>query len=434
MIKSVAEFLEELSERESKKLAEYDIKHTVTIGSMYEGLTKHVLEHALPESLGLQIVDGFVHDGSGNDSGQIDCMLVIGEGEPIPYVPSSFRWHVKDVVAVFEVKKSLYGGDLSDAFDHLNTVAARYSNYIQNTPDTTSVNLDASLRNYAQVTGKIAPHPDDWIKMPKDLHMILHSIMIDQLMPARIIFGYGGYQTEESLRKGFLDFISGKILTHGYGVPSIPNIIIANGNSIVKANGHPWCSPIYEDGFWPILGSRNSNAIELMLEIIWTKLSYIKTMPELFGEDLELEVFNSLLLARPQLDPDNALRWGWVYHSLEASQKELDRSAKVSDWNPVFLTPSQNTILFQICQGEKIKITDRDFIEYLSKQGESVSDFTEALIGTNLVALDGNLLQLTTFDCTMAILPDGRFVAGENNTGRLDRWIKNFIENFRAQN
>lgn len=433
MIKSIAEFLEELSNREAKKLAESNIKHTVTIGSMYEGLTKHVLEQALPESFGLRIVDGFVHDGFGNDSGQIDCMLVMGEGEEIPYIPGSFRWHVKDVIAVFEVKKSLYGGDLSDAFDHLNTVTARYSNYVQTTSEMSSINIDASLKNYAQVTGKIAPHPDDWKSMPQNLHMILHSIMMDQLMPARIIFGYGGYKTEESLRKGFLDFIGGKIMTQGYGVPNIPNLIIANGNSIVKVNGHPWCSPLYENGLWPILGSRSSSAIELMLEIIWTKLSYIKSIPELFGEDLELEVFNSLLLAKPQVDPNEGLIWGWVYHSIEPSHAELEHSNKSADWCPVFLTSTQNTIMFQICQGENIKISDIGFIDYLKGAGESVDEFVTALIDTNLVALDGDLLQLVTYECAMAILPDGRFVAGENNTGRLSRWIESFVKNFRTQ-
>ena len=78
MIETVGEFLQKLAEAEAAKLAASDIKHPTVIGSMYEGLTRDILSRTIPSGLDLQVVNGFVTDGLGNRSGQIDCMLEIG--------------------------------------------------------------------------------------------------------------------------------------------------------------------------------------------------------------------------------------------------------------------------------------------------------------------------------------------------------------------
>jgi len=85
MIKTVGEILEALRKAEAAKLKASDIRHAPTIGSMYEGLTRSLLERAVPSSMNLRIVSGFVVDGLGGTSGQLDCMLVSGEGTgPFP--------------------------------------------------------------------------------------------------------------------------------------------------------------------------------------------------------------------------------------------------------------------------------------------------------------------------------------------------------------
>jgi len=433
MIKTVAELLQKLSEQEAEKLSKSEIKHTVTIGTMYEGLTKSILSQAIPDGFDLKIIDGFVHDGLGGMSGQVDCMLVNGKGKEIPYT-GSYMWHVKDVIAVIEVKKSLYTTDLEDAFNHLNLVADNYSRYIQKASGKVSVNLNASLNVYSKITGKIAPPPSEWKSMPTDLHLFLHAIMRDQMAPVRIVFGYGGYKTEASLRKGFIKFIEAKFGQQGYGVPSIPNLIVANGNSLVKLSGHPWATPLHHNGMWSVLGSSSSNTLELMLEVIWTKLSYIRSMPELFGEDLKLEAFSTLVNAKPQRHPTKPDAWGWVYELVEIPQAELSASSKTSDWKPAFLTLSQNDVLIRLCKGEEIRITDNDFIKFIESEGEKVADFVDRLVNTTLVALDGDILKLTTFKCQTMVLPDGRLIGGENNTGRLTRWALKFTEQFKKTN
>jgi hypothetical protein len=91
VISTVAEFLHALKEEEARRLAEVDIDHAPTIGQMYEGLSKDLLGRAIPPQLGLRVVSGFITDGLGRRSGQIDCMLVSGDGDPVPYTGKQHR-------------------------------------------------------------------------------------------------------------------------------------------------------------------------------------------------------------------------------------------------------------------------------------------------------------------------------------------------------
>jgi hypothetical protein len=81
MIKNVADLLQGFINEETKKLDTYKLKHGPTIGSMYEGLSVEVLNRAIPPQFNLKIVDGFITDGADYLSGQMDCMLVRGEGD-----------------------------------------------------------------------------------------------------------------------------------------------------------------------------------------------------------------------------------------------------------------------------------------------------------------------------------------------------------------
>jgi hypothetical protein len=141
VITTLADLLGELARAEAEKLGKSDIKHPTLIGGMCEGLTRELLVCCVSDGLDLQVVGGLVVDGRGGTSGQIDCMLVRGTGTPVPYSPGIYQWHVKDVLAVFEVKKNLFAGDLSDAYLHLRDVLATYSDWIQNATGETTLNL-----------------------------------------------------------------------------------------------------------------------------------------------------------------------------------------------------------------------------------------------------------------------------------------------------
>lgn len=118
MITSFADILRDLQLKEQAILSAQAISHGPTIGNMYEGLTRDLLSRAIPATAGLRLVDGFVVGHDKTLSPQIDCMLVQGEGEQIPHT-NHYKWPVKDVVAVFEAKKSLYGAQLQDSHKKL---------------------------------------------------------------------------------------------------------------------------------------------------------------------------------------------------------------------------------------------------------------------------------------------------------------------------
>lgn len=300
MIKTVADFLSALAAAESKRLAASNIKHPPVIGGMYEGLTRNILERSLPLELKLQLVSGFAIDGKGGSSGQIDCMLVRGSGTPVPYSPGIFQWHVRDVIAVFEVKKNLFGNDLSDGFVHLREVLSTHSEWLQSGTDEATFNLRPTLRAFSRTCGEFAPPKEQWRSMDPRKHLILHTMIQDQIAPIRIILGYGGYSNEFGLRKGFLKYLEANLNTQGFGPPSFPNLIVAGEASLIKLSGHPYHAPITSNGRWPVLASASSNPLLLILELIWTRISYSVSVAEFFGEDLEIEGFAPLLDAEPK--------------------------------------------------------------------------------------------------------------------------------------
>jgi Domain of unknown function (DUF6602) len=299
VITTLANLLGELARAEAEKLGNSEIKHPTLIGGMYEGLTRELLLRSIPHGLDLQVVSGLVVDGRGGTSGQLDCMLVRGSGTPVPYSPGIYQWHVKDVLAVFEVKKDLFGGDLSDAYLHLRDVLTTYCNWIQNAKGPALVDLRPTFRAYAQTTGEIAPPGDQWRSMPADKHLILNTMMADQMAPLRIIFGYEGYSTEHGLRTGFLKYLDENINALGFGPPSLPNLVVVKDASLIKLSGHPHHAQRKPNGRWPIMASSHLNPLLLVLELIWRRLSYDHALAPLFGEDLDMQAMVPLLDAEP---------------------------------------------------------------------------------------------------------------------------------------
>lgn len=432
MISTLADLLGELARAEAQKLGQSKIKHPTLIGGMYEGLTRDLLVRSVPNGLDLQVVGGLVVDGQGGTSGQIDCMLVRGTGTQVPYSPGVYQWHVKDVLAVFEVKKNLFAGDMSDAYLHLREVLATYSDWIQDATDKKKLNLRPTFRSYAQTIGEIAPPSDQWRKMPMDKRLILHKMMADQLAPVRIILGYEGYSTERGLRKGFLTYLGENLNSPGFGPPSLPNLIVAKGVSLVKLNGHPYHARRKTNGRWPIMASSHLNPLLLILELLWTRLSYEHHMAPLFGEDLEVEALAPLLDAEPAQSTASPSGWGWRYFSHDFTAKQLAAGPIREAWSPVELDAAQFTIVNRLCR-EDVDTDDPEFQSFLVGEGLDVEAFIQGLIATTLVARNGRLLTLTTDECACVILPDGRRMAGENNTGRLSRWTNRLIQQNRSE-
>lgn len=426
MIHDISNLLGSFAEKEVEALEEAGIRHAPTIGEMYEGLTADILHRAIPPGLDLRVESGFAEDDEGQLSNQIDCMLVRGEGKPIPYT-NKFKWHIKDVIAVIEVKKNLFSKGLDESYHQLREVLETHSRWIQKAKGVGPQNIEPSRRAFSEITGVVAPPYEKLKELTPELEHIYHTVLGDQFSPIRIAFGYSGFSSEHGLRKGFLKFLEDKMMKLGYGPQAFPQQIVAGGASLVKFSGHPYRCPMKNDRML-LMASSAANPLLIMLELIWTRLSYIQPMPELFGEDLQMEGFTPLLWANLAEHPNNSGQYGWMLNADTIGKKTLEDSPVSTDWEPNELTSEQFTVINQLCTGEILDITDRKLRTFIADAGLDFEEFVTSLIGTSLVARNGNKLELTTVECSCMILPDGRYIAAENNTGRLMRWVGRYMQ------
>jgi len=423
MITSILDILNGFISEEKRKLDLFELNHAPTIGLMYEGLTTELLNRSIPIQLNLRIESGFIFDDKGTMTGQIDCMIVKGSGIPIPYT-NLHKWHIKDVIAVFEVKKNLYSKELNDSFHHLREVLKSYSKYIEEGNSDETFDISSALATFSKITSIVPPEQEEIETLGFSLEMLYHTLVMEHLSPIRIVLGYHGFKSEAALRKSFIDFLNENMENaRGFGASSFPQLFFSDRFSLIKLNGEPYSAPLQDDE-WIFYASSRSNPVLLILELIWTRLSKHYNIGGLWGEDLELESFVPLLRGKAVQDNDKA---GWAYHYDVYDDNELRDLGTSSEWEPTYLNEKQFTIITMLCCGEKKNIRDPKLKSYVEEDGESFDDFVESLLKTRLVGLRGDDLELITEKCQCAILPDGRFVAADNNTGRFTRWCQKYI-------
>jgi hypothetical protein len=418
VITTVASLLRELQAKDSEKLAQENITHAPTIGAMYEGLTRDILDRAIPPSLDLRIVDGFVEDHQGNLSPQTDAMLVSGHGRRIPHT-SGYVWPVQDVLAVLEVKKNLYGADLDDAFRKLRVINDMHGAYMRQNQKG-KFTITPSYNAFARLTGRYPRNRKDIDALPDELSFIFHNLVCEQLSPVRIIFGYEGYVDEMGLRKGFFDFLNDNLATsQGFGIGSFPNLIVCRKNSLLKMNGHPYMSPM-ADGWWPAVVSNSDNPIRLLIELIWTRLSNHFETAFPMDDTLQMERLAPFLSARFKQDGE---RRGWEYRLERLTKKQL-AEVKPFRWSPNAIDENEGVVLFRIGQEGELDTRDPEFRNYAKEQGfdpdrliaKLVQDRTLAWRDDHSVRLISSSALVTTF------MPSGEVVATAE-TDLLNLWL-----------
>lgn len=424
MIKTIAQLLEKIKQKEEQVLQEYGIiKHGPLIGDMYEGLTRELLSKSVFNDLDLRVVSGKVKNHNREFSDQIDCMIVVGDGEEIPYT-GKYLYDINQVIAVIEVKKNLYASDFEGAYYNLLSV------YNLHTTNNVPHNL---LRDaYKGIILEELPRRDEIDLLPLQKQMLYHALVVEASLPLRIVFGYNGYRSEKSLREAFKEFLLQNMSNDlnnkrmGFGPTAFPNLVICEDKTIVKLNGMPYRGQIGEDLFTPILASSNKNPILILLEVIWTRLHYIYNIDaSIFGEDLSTEAL-SLMLSCRIIEKEGHRGWEYIFHELDDEFLSQDVDAS---WNPAELDEIESIIVHLLCEGSLINVNDEFFLNLLVEYSTSSDLVIESLKNKELANVDRNgNIYLLTDGCQVAILPDGRIVAAENKTGRLSRWLLKFME------
>jgi len=425
MIRNVADLLEVLKKKELEGLKKFDmLKHGPMIGNMYEGLTKSLLEKSIFIGLDLKVVSGKIFNSTTNAlSKQIDCMLVVGEGENIPYT-QDYLYDSKQIIAVIEVKKNLYSDQMADAYENLYSV--------KNVMELKDIRLSLIQDSYRGIVREELPERKELEDLPYEIQMIYHSLVVDAFLPVRIVLGYNGFVSEYNLRKSFVQYLSQnndmKIDSSikGVGPTSLPNLIICKDYSLVKLNGMPWGQPLNNNDTWTMLASTSVSPVLLIIELIWTRLSYFYDLPSsIFGDDLQIERMSPLLACKAV----NCEKFkGWAYNYYDFSSEDLKISPSFEEWEPVFLNEVQYIILNELCINEEIDVTEAGFKEYVESRDDELTAFLDRLKETGLVYVKNDKLKLLTDDCKLVTLPDGRFIAGEDKSGRLTRWIIKYTE------
>lgn len=411
MIRTFADVVRAFMDEEASKLAQFSVHHGPTIGDMYEGLSAEILNRALPDGLDLRVVSGFVVDLQGQISGQIDCMLVRGAGEKIPFT-DTYKWPIADVLAVLEIKKTLSYQDMRDAFIHLRDVYESYKRWLDTQPEDAGLNVSRALRSFALMTGVHSTGKTD--DMPINLQLLHYTLIIEQLCPVRIVWGYGGYKTQAGLRKAMTKMLEEALedsaLGAGFGVPCFPQMISCNGISLIKANGQPYSSRV-EKEMWPFFVSSVTNPIWLMLELLWTRIENVCQVKMPFVDDTVQEAFIPFLSARQQECNGNV---GWFYEVTEF--KNLDsQSRSTTEWTPIELTAEQFSLVHSVSNSGKVDTTEIDFVSWLTKKGLTVEDFLVELKKTQLFSFDGRFIHPLFETLHTVITPQGKFLAAWNS-------------------
>jgi len=419
MIETVSDFLEKFKNYALNKIVENDsdIVHRPTIGNIFEGLTSNLLNKALFKGLDLRIVEkSFIYNDSGQISPEMDCLIVVGEGIQISFT-NQFKYHVKDVIAVVQVKKNLYANDIDDSFDNLKSVI-QISEPRQAEPFVGRLHRDS----YRMLTSKELPKRE---KAENDL--LYHILLMEAFHPLRIVIGYYGYSDEYGLREGLVNKLQEKCSEtpiRGYGPGSFPNIIICGNNTIVKNNGMPIGVPLLDSEFyWPLLLTSNEKSMYYLLELIWTRLSYkFEISSEIFGDDFHIDSMHPFIFCKDRkIDEEN---WGWEYNYQELSRKRLAEPLEREEWKPVELSRSQFVVVNRISRAGAIDLyNDNQLVEFLKTEDEELSSFVDKLVETKLVYVDEGKMDLLVDELLLTFSPDGKTYGGENKNGQMTNYF-----------
>lgn len=410
MLIAVQKIIEELVDRQKLVFDKFDVGgHAPTIGEMYEGLTEELSKTSLEsfKNLNLKVVSGFIVDSNEKISGQIDCMIVIGDGEEIPGKKNKYKYNVNNVIVVFEVKKTLNRKELNKAIKHLAKITR-----LKITQGTKGKLAYDAYRNILRKEPSFEKFEN------KDtFEALLKALLItESAYPVRVVLSYGGFKTEKGLRDSFTSSFSKNLKNENYSLVALPNLIICDKYSILKFNGMPYF--YYSSATeWLGFGSIGDEPFKILLELIWTRLTYLMDVPvEIFGEDLALEHFAPLLKFKfSDLKGFEAIQY-------ERTHSELKESVKKEMWEPVEITKDE-WIFFQLLLECEVDISHKEIELFLKNKNINVINFCENLREKGLGHLQEGKFCYLTDALTLAILPNGKTYAADNASGRFSNWL-----------
>lgn len=395
------------------------VTHPVLIGQMYEGLTKDILDKIDLSHHELKVVSGIIRAGE-FQSGEIDCMIVMGNGDKIPYT-DKFYYSIDKVVAVFEIKKNLFSREINDAYQHLDEVFQLSKINCQLKQDAGTLNFDTTraAHEFLNLFAKWPPRYEDNSSLPLHQRVIYHSLVRDWLSPLRIAIGYNGFKSEEALRKGVIKIYDNKELMSGYGVQNMPNLMISDGYSIIKTNGMPYKGSWEEEKGWCWLASSDTNPILLIMELLFDRVQLLLGIKPERGMDQKEEVLYPLAFGKVVVQDDKVK--GWSIGCVEAKIPLRENSQ--TEWAPLELSLSEKEFLKLVHEyGPQYLRTSR-LNSFLSRHGiEDIFHFTQSLRYARVILVMDDQFSICSGDWAVAKV-NGVFYCGDNAGDRFKNWV-----------
>jgi len=432
MINTVSDLLLELKNKEVELLEKFDIiKHPGIIGSMYEGLTLNLLNQSLFENLDLRVCGGKIKNSNNEYSDEIDCMIVMGEGIPIPYT-DKYIYDSKNVIVVIQVKKNLFSKDIRDSYENLESVI-KTTEFRDGEKYHGVMHRDA----FRGICQEEIPLREDLHLLSKPKQMIYHTLLLEAFYPVRIVWGYNGFKSEFALRQAFFNYLEENLSPENkqrskFSPLKLPSLIICDKFSLIKSNGIPFYIPLDSNGWWALLSSSPENPIYLLLQVIWTRIQYMFGLSaKIFGDDDFIQnEMRGFLLCRYKDTPELK---GWEYYHLNLTKGQLSDPIKNVVWEPSFINAEQLIVIARLIAEEYIMYEeDKALNKRLTTEGISLNAFIDTLVETGLISAANGKLELITVKCICIQLPDGRICAGEDKNGRVSEWARRFMENWNA--
>lgn len=423
MIITLADLLNKLKLEALKHLEDEfsDIGHPGMTGDLYEGLTEEILSKSIFEGYDLRIVTGKVRNSKNELSGQIDCMLVVGQGVKLPRT-KHFIYPSNQVIAVIEVKKNYYLADIGKSYELLSSVLE-----INREDDLLEYQNMILRDSYQNICRRRVPSTNEFNNLPVQLQQLYLMFAKEAIFPLRIVWGYYGLKSEYSLRESFYEYLQTKLSSidnfiGGYSPMHFPNLIICENYSLLKANGMPFNGLIDHDDWWHFYVSTPDNPVRYFLELLWTRLDYMFNIQKnIFGDDLQIERLHPYIKGKFK---ETKIMAGWHYLYEDLSQQNLAAPFEHDLWEPIYLNPAEYNIMTRVVL-KKNMIASIESLKEGSEEIDSVFDeLINSIVYKNLVYLEnGNLITLIESPILGSF--QNRLFIAEGKTSRFLNWYKN---------
>lgn len=403
-IKNISDLLDKILKKNILQAKEYHesdgTRHPTLLGDIYEGITSNLLEKTLFEHLDLKVVSGQVRLHNGQLSNQMDCMIVKKTGRKIPFT-DKFECEIDDVIAVIEVKKTLYKDELEDSLLKMQKITEGFD--VEKTKN--GLIEEEIYRGYEVLTGRTLDDIDFYtgknIDKSNFTSVLVNSLILDYLTPLRIVFGFNGYTNEKSLRDGFVNILTNNSNIK-MGPRMLPNLIICKESCLIKTNGIPYGLRTEKEtnNKFNGLASYSSNPILVLLEILWSKLCNV--FPEqlnsnIFGFETKYENIVPLLMYSFEQYEGKYGFAGEILNLKDIQRKTLRSNGNLKN-ERVNISIVAHVVFMMLSSGKNVSILDKEFRKYCAKEKTSLIELKKELLDTGYIKFRKDKILLRTIE------------------------------------